>query len=102
MDYFGNPMQVLVPQHRDVLYCWDKGVRRLFGYRDPVVFVAICKHWNLDANFHKNRVDGFVNKNVFSQLAYRHEAHIDSMEKAAALVVIEYAKRQKMLEGVKL
>ena len=69
-----------------------------FDYRDPVIFVAICKHWKLDVNFHKSRVDGFVNENLFSQLAYRHEANISSMEKAAALVVIEHVKHQTMLD----
>lgn len=83
---------------RQILTCNKDGTLRKFDYRDPVIFAAICKHWGLVVNFHKSRVDCFVDKNEFSQLAYRHEANTSSMEKATAMVIIEYEKRQSMLD----
>ena len=90
MDYFGNPMQILVPQHRDVLYCWDKGVSKIFDYRDPVIFVAICKHWKLVLYFPPS-----VNATGFVRASSHNNRFIesDSIEKAAALCVIDAANR---------
>jgi hypothetical protein len=100
MDLAGNGF---ITNYGQVLCIYkNSAITYKFDYRDPVIFVAICKHWNLDANFHKSRVDGFAEEGVFSRIAYRHEAYIDSIEKAAALVAIEYAKRKKIIEGVKL
>jgi hypothetical protein len=84
MDYFGNPMQILVPQHRDILYCWDMGIRRLFDYRDPVIFVAICKHWKLTI-FH-NCLHCYCAPALL-------DFNADTIEKAAALCVIDAVKR---------
>jgi hypothetical protein len=88
MDYFGNPMQILVPQRRDILHCWDMGVCRLFDYRNPVIFAAICKHWNLVVNFRDGFASGINGINIVGEWIKPQ-----FIEKAAALVVIELAKR---------
>lgn len=55
--------------------------------RDPVVFVAICKHWGITTQFRQNAAvlchDDFSVDYVPS----------DSIEKAAALLVIDLVKR---------
>jgi hypothetical protein len=60
------------------------GYRKPFDYRDPVIFVAICKHWNVSA--------------INSQFScYRSPTYkdfqADTIEKAAALCVIDAVKR---------
>lgn len=67
-------------------YDWDKNGWRKFDYRDPVIFTAICKHWNLVANF-----EGFVSGVAGIDLIGTWQR--DCIEKAAALTVIELAKR---------
>ena len=72
-----------------VVECLDAGLdvfyKRL-DYRDPVVFVAICKHWRLDTNHHTNMV---VGKSIAADYFFQE----DSIEKAAALCVIDLVKR---------
>ena len=73
-----------------VVECLDAGLdvfyKRL-DYRDPVVFVAICKHWGITTQFRQNAAvlchDDFSVDYVPS----------DSIEKAAALLVIDLVKR---------
>ena len=55
-----------------------------FDYRDPVIFVAICKHWKLDV------IHGF--SRVFEEFGTKAYS-ADSIEKAAALCVIDAVKR---------
>ena len=55
-----------------------------FDYRDPVIFVAICKHWKLSVFF--NRL------NCYCQPALKTFS-ADTIEKAAALCVIDAVKR---------
>jgi hypothetical protein len=64
-----------------------------FDYRDPVIFVAICKHWKLKANFFYKSVCYDPPFNQPPMLISASGKTI-SIEHAAALVVIE-------LEGVK-
>jgi hypothetical protein len=70
----------------DTVYCWDaKAIcNRVFSYRDPVIFVAICKRWEVSAFFRRN-------------VCYCHpdlkDYHEDSIEKAVALCVIDAVKR---------
>jgi hypothetical protein len=61
------------------------GYSKPFDYRDPVIFVAICKHWKLDINHLYGWVSG--SKGVFINVGF------GTIEKAAALCVIEMAKR---------
>lgn len=67
-------------------YTESKGWQ-VFDYRDPVVFVAICKHWGITTQFRQNAAvlchDDFSVDYVPS----------DSIEKAAALLVIDLVKR---------
>ena len=65
-------------------YDWDKNGWRKFDYRDPVIFVAICKHWKLSVFF--NRL------NCYCQPALKTFS-ADTIEKAAALCVIDAVKR---------
>ena len=69
------------------VYCWEDGAWFKFDYRDPVVFVAICKHWGITTQFRQNAAvlchDDFSVDYVPS----------DSIEKAAALLVIDLVKR---------
>ena len=73
-----------------VVECLETGIdvfyKRL-DYRDPVVFVAICKHWGITTQFRQNAAvlchDDFSVDYVPS----------DSIEKAAALLVIDLVKR---------
>lgn len=52
-------------------------------YRDPVIFLAICKHWDLHVHF------GFANvATCYGLKKYKAE----SIEKAAALCAIGIAK----------
>ena len=75
----------------DGVWCLLDGVYvnvvRRFDYRDPVVFVAICKHWGITTQFRQNAAvlchDDFSVDYVPS----------DSIEKAAALLVIDLVKR---------
>ena len=54
-----------------------------FDYRDPVIFVAICKHW---------KVSAFFRRNVCYCYPDLKDYHEDSIEKAVALCVIDAAK----------
>jgi hypothetical protein len=65
--------------------CFDESLKawRKFDYRDPVIFVAICKHWKLNVR-HK---DGICFLYPLSS------PRVETIEKSAALVVIELAKR---------
>lgn len=69
------------------VFCNKNGYLRIFDYRDPVVFVAICKHWGITTQFRQNAAvlchDDFSVDYVPS----------DSIEKAAALLVIDLVKR---------
>lgn len=69
------------------LFCWDteKYGWRKFDYRDPVIFVAICKHWELDVNHHY--------KWVSDRGGIMRDATNRGVEKAAALCAIDVAKR---------
>ena len=75
----------------DGVWCLLDGVYvnvvRRFDYRDPVVFVAICKRWGITTQFRQNAAvlchDDFSVDYVPS----------DSIEKAAALLVIDLVKR---------
>lgn len=68
---------------RKILSCNKDGALRKFDYRDPVVFTAICKRWRLDVRFSGVVFVPYICK------TYRFE----SIEKAAAMCVIELAKR---------
>jgi hypothetical protein len=60
------------------------GYSKEFDYRDPVIFVAICKRWGL-----------FIRHNVnmaFEEYGTK-QYKADSIEKAAALCVIDAVKR---------
>ena len=59
---------------------------RQFDYRDPVIFVAICKHWQLVANF-----EGWVSGVAGIDVIGTWQRYC--IEKAAALTVIKLAKR---------
>ena len=61
------------------------GTWRKFDYRDPVIFVAICKRWNISAWF---KVKGCV---IYGDLASTKKS--ETVEKAAALCVIDAVKR---------
>jgi hypothetical protein len=65
-------------------YDQHKGYWRRFDYRDPVIFVAICKHWKL-AVFHK-----YLHCYCAPTLL---DFNVDTIEKAAALCVIAAVKR---------
>lgn len=69
------------------VFCNKNGYLRIFDYREPVVFVAICKHWGITTQFRQNAAvlchDDFSVDYVPS----------DSIEKAAALLVIDLVKR---------
>jgi hypothetical protein len=71
--------------HPDRLMCNDHklGGYRIFDYRDPVVFVAICKHWKLSVQ-HSSLV-------CYCQPTFK-DFSADTIEKAAALCVIDSAK----------
>lgn len=58
---------------------------KVFDYRDPVVFVAICKHWRLDISHQYKWAHG--DKGVFIAAGF------GTIEKAAALCAIALAKR---------
>lgn len=64
------------------------GIWRKFSYLDPVIFVAICKHWGLVVNFRDGFASGIDGINVVGE--WEKPCFI---EKAVALVVIELAKR---------
>ena len=68
------------------VFCWNGQYWRQFDYRDPVIFVSICKRWKLRVNhsYHWVSDDGIYNKQV---------SEADSVEKAAALCVIYAVKR---------
>ena len=68
------------------VFCWNGQYWRQFDYRDPVIFVSICKHWQLVANF-----EGFVSGSAGIDLIGSWQR--DCIEKAASLTVIELAKR---------
>lgn len=70
---------------RQKVLCNEDGTLRKFDYRDPVIFVSICKHWNLVVNF-----NGYVSGMTGFDLVSREGLDV---EKAAALVVIELAER---------
>lgn len=65
------------------VFCWNGNYWRGFSYLDPVIFVAICKHWNLRINHKYDWVGSdactYTSKNI-------------SIEKAAALCVIDTVK----------
>lgn len=60
-------------------------LEKKFEYRDPVIFVAICKHWELDVNHHY--------KWVSDRGGIMRDATNRGVEKAAALCVIDAVKR---------
>ena len=66
-------------------YDFDRGYWRPFDYRDPVILVAICKHWLLEVNHAYRWVSG--------DAGFAINAGFGTIEKAAALCVIELAKR---------
>lgn len=66
------------------LYCNHYDWVRKFDYRDPVIFVAICKHWKLSV-FHRKFL-------CYCQPALK-DFFADTIEKAAALCVIDAVKR---------
>lgn len=59
--------------------CWRK-----FDYSNPVIFVAICKHWELSVHY---------DQLVCYCLPTLEDFLGDTIEKAAAMCVIETAKR---------
>ena len=68
------------------VFCWNGQYWRQFDYRDPVIFVAICKHWKLVVNF-----DGYVSGMAGFELV--NQSDNTCVEKSAALVVIGLANR---------
>lgn len=72
-----------------VVECLDADLNVFYknlDYRDPVVFVAICKHWGLTVEFAKTCSQCISYKNI-------HYSVSDSIEKAAALCVIDLVKQ---------
>ena len=61
-------------------------IERKLDYRDPVVFVAICKRWGLTVEFAKTCSQCISYKNIYYSVS-------DSIEKAAVLCVIDLVKR---------
>lgn len=87
MDYLGNPRQIIASQNHDELGCWHRGLRKVFDYRDPVIFVAICKRWKLNI-YHRYSEVSYVDDNGTD-----FSIENNSIEKAAALCVIDAVKR---------
>lgn len=69
---------------RQILTCNKDGTLRKFDYRDPVIFVSICKQWNLRVGHHTKIPFAACSGNVYIG---------DTIEKAAATCVIDMAKR---------
>ena len=73
-----------------VVECLETGIdvfyKRL-DYRDPVVFVAICKHWGLVVS-HSNSWDCYATVRRLNVNSHSSEY----VEKAAALCVIDLVK----------
>ena len=73
-----------------VVECLEAGIdvfyKRL-DYRDPVVFVAICKHWGLEV------VHSIFLAHMFNSGVYVSKTDKSSIERAAALCVIDLVKR---------
>lgn len=69
---------------RCFVYCNDNGTLRKFDYKDPVIFAAICKQFDLNVYY------GFCNVSTCFGVE-RYGA--DTIEKAAALCVIASVKR---------
>lgn len=61
-------------------------LEKKFDYRDPVIFVAICKHWKLVVNF-----DGWVSRGIGVEVIGNWCR--ECIEQAAALTVIDAVKR---------
>ena len=70
------------------VYCWEDGAWFKFDYRDPVVFVAICKRWGLVVS-HSNSWDCYATVRRLNVNSHSSEY----VEKAAALCVIDLVKR---------
>ena len=65
------------------VFCWNGQYWRQFDYCDPIIFVAICKHWKVTVR-HANRYCVAPNGIGIWD---------DSIEKAAALCEIYAVKR---------
>ena len=59
---------------------------RKFDYRDPVIFVAICKHWALDVDYGIGVAGCHQDRRITA-------LESGNIERAAAMVVIELFKR---------
>ena len=85
-----TPMHDQYDVFRGKVFCNKDGVLRKFDYRDPFIFVAICKHWDL---FLVNK-EPVSHAAIFFKYPRVHLEKLDvSIEKAAALCVIDAAKR---------
>ena len=69
------------------VFCNKNGYLRIFDYRDPVVFVAICKRWGLVVS-HSNSWDCYATVRRLNVNSHSSEY----VEKAAALCVIDLVK----------
>ena len=74
-----------------VVECLDADLNVFYknlDYRDPVVFVAICKHWGLSVHYS----DSYYLKPLVQKRAGNSFVE-ESVEKAAALCVIDLVKQ---------
>lgn len=83
-----TPMHDQYDVFRGKVFCNKDGVLRKFDYRDPIIFVAICKRWGLVVNFGSGYASAVAGINIVGEWEKPR-----FIEKAAALVVIELAKR---------
>jgi hypothetical protein len=85
---WGQNVDLLRDTHAKIIRCFDISVKawRKFDYRDPIIFVAICKHWKLLVNHDYHWAS---DAGLYNELASKS----NSIEKAAAFCVIAAAKR---------
>ena len=76
---------------RQKVLCNKDGTLRKFDYRDPIVFVAICKHWELNIDY-KYMAVCYSDSESCPTLYIRKKNGL-CIEKAATLCVIDAAKR---------
>lgn len=76
---------------RKILTCNKDGVMREFDFRDPVIFMAICKHWELNID-HKYMTVCYSDSTAEATVYIRAKNGL-CIEKATAICVIDAAKR---------
>ena len=76
---------------RQKVLCNKDGTLRKFDYRNPVIFMAICKHWGLNVDY-KYMTVCYSDSLTVPTLYIRKKDGL-FIEKATALCVIDAAKR---------